>query len=75
VLQSGIEIPYIAIKTNIAESLDVIVHTERRPGQRVVAEVLTLRGFDPDLDKYNFDFVYQYHAESRHRQLTSKERQ
>src|ERR1700722_17742662 len=60
VLQSGIEIPYIAVKTNIAESLDVIVHIERRPGQRRVAEVLALRGFDPDLDKYNFDFVYQY---------------
>jgi pilus assembly protein CpaF len=75
VLQSGIEIPYIAIKTNIAESLDVIVHMERRPGQRIVAEVLVLRGFDPDLDKYNFDFVYQYRPESRHIQLTPKERQ
>jgi pilus assembly protein CpaF len=47
VLQSGIEIPYIAVKTNIAESLDVIVHIERRHGQRRVAEVLALRGFDP----------------------------
>jgi len=74
-LQSGIEIPYIAVKTNIAESLDVIVHTERRPGQRRVAEVLALRGFDPDLDSYNFDFVYQYRAESRHGQLTPEERQ
>jgi pilus assembly protein CpaF len=64
VLQSGIEIPYIAIKTNIAESLDVIVHIERRPGQRIVAEVLALRGFDPEIDKYNFDFVYQYRAET-----------
>ncbi len=64
VLQSGIEIPYMAIKTNIAESLDVVVHIERRPGQRRVAEVLALRRFDSDLDKYNFDFVYQYRAES-----------
>jgi pilus assembly protein CpaF len=70
VLQSGIEIPYIAIKTNIAESLDVVVHIERRPGQRIVAQVLALRSFDPDLDKYNFDFVYQYRGESRHGQLT-----
>ena len=70
VLQSGIEIPYIAIKTNIAESLDVIVHIERRPGQRRVAEVLALRGFDPDLDKYDFDSVYLYRAESRHGQAS-----
>jgi len=66
VLQSGIEIPYIAVKKNIAESLDVIVHIERRPGQRRVAEVLALRGFDPDLGKYNFDSVYHHRAESRH---------
>lgn len=75
VLQSGIEIPYVAIKTNIAQSLDVIVHIERRPGQRRVAEVLALRGYDPDLDKYNFYFVYQHPAETRHSQLTPEERQ
>jgi hypothetical protein len=72
-LQSGIEIPYIAVKTNIAESLDVIVRVERRPGQRRLAEVLALRGFDPDLDKSNLDFVYQYRAESRHGQPAPEE--
>jgi pilus assembly protein CpaF len=66
VLQSGVEIPYLAIKANIAESLDVIVHIERRPGQRLVAAVLALRGFDPENDKYSFDFVYQHHIEGRH---------
>ncbi len=75
VLQSGVEMPYRAIKTNIADSLDVIVQIERRPGQRKVAEVLALRGFDPDLDKYNFDSVYHHRAESRHGQLTPEERQ
>src|SRR5579864_3761072 len=40
VLQSGIEIPYIAIKSNIAESLNVIVQIDRRPGRRFVSEVL-----------------------------------
>src|SRR5580700_6930281 len=34
VLQSGVEIPYLAIKTNIADSLNVIVQIERRPGIR-----------------------------------------
>jgi hypothetical protein len=45
------------------------------PGQRRVVEVLALRGFDPDLDKYNFDFLYQYRAEDRHGELTAKDRQ
>src|ERR1051325_2396790 len=75
VLQSGIEIPYIAVKTNIAESLDVIVHIERRPGQRRVAEALARRGFDPDLNEFKYDFVSQYPAESRHGQLVPEERQ
>ena len=35
VLQSGIELPYRAIKTNIADSLNVVVQVERRPGRTV----------------------------------------
>ena len=63
VLQSGIEMPYRAIKTNIADSLDIIVQIERRPGQRFVSEVLALRSFDGDKDKYDFESVY-VHAQS-----------
>ncbi len=33
-LQSGVELPYHATKSNIADSLNVIVQLERRPGQR-----------------------------------------
>ena len=59
VLQSGVEMPYRAIKTNIADSLDVVVQIERRPRLRFVSEVLSLRGFDLENDKYDFDPVYQ----------------
>jgi hypothetical protein len=31
-LQSGVEVPYRAIKTNIADSLNVVLQIERRPG-------------------------------------------
>jgi pilus assembly protein CpaF len=48
VLQSGIELPYRAIKTNIGDSLDVVVHVERRPGRRLISEVLELNDYDPD---------------------------
>ena len=37
VLQSGVEMPYRAIKTNIADSLNIIVQIERRPGTRFVS--------------------------------------
>lgn len=58
VLQSGVELPYHAIKANIADSLNVIVHIERRPGQRFVSEVLELRGYDPDADRYDLKPIY-----------------
>ena len=34
VLQSGVELPYRAIKTNIGDSVNVVIHLERRPGRR-----------------------------------------
>src|SRR5256884_7459927 len=48
VLESGVELPYRAIKSNIADSLQVVVQIERRPGRRYVSEVLEIRGYDPD---------------------------
>ena len=42
VLQSGVELPYHAIQANIAESVNVVLHLERRPGKRFVSEVLEL---------------------------------
>lgn len=66
VLQSGIELPYHAIKANIADSLNVIVHIERRPGQRFVSEVLELRGYDPDADGYDLKPIYICEEQSCH---------
>ncbi len=59
VLQSGIEMPYRAIKSNIADSLDVIVQIERRPGMRFVSEVLEINGYDPDTDHYDVRVIYE----------------
>ena len=53
VLQSGVELPYRAIKTNIGDSLNVIVQLERRPGRRFVSEVLEIGGYRADADQYN----------------------
>jgi pilus assembly protein CpaF len=40
VLQSGVELPYRAIKTNIGDSLNVVVHIERRPGRRFITDLV-----------------------------------
>jgi pilus assembly protein CpaF len=59
VLQSGVELPYKAIKTNIGDSLNVVIHVERRPGRRFVSEVLEVNSFDPDADLFDYVSIYQ----------------
>ena len=48
VLQSGVELLYRAIKSNIADSLHVVIQIKRRPGRRYVSEVLEINSYDPD---------------------------
>jgi len=59
VLQSGIELPYRAIKTNIGDSLHVVIHVERRPGRRFVSQVLEINGYNPDADLFDYCAVFQ----------------
>ncbi len=58
VLQSGVEIPYRAIKTNIGDSLNVVIQIERRPGRRFISEVLEINSYDPDADLFDFCTIY-----------------
>ena len=63
VLQSGVELPYRAIKTNVGDSVNVVVHLERRPGRRFVSEVVEIHGYDPDRDEYDYGFIFDSHKE------------
>ena len=47
-----------AIKTNIGDSLEVVVHIERRPGRRFIAEVLEINHYDPDADLFDYCVMY-----------------
>jgi pilus assembly protein CpaF len=64
VLQSGVDLPYRAVKTNIGDSVNVVVQLERRPGRRFVSEVVQIIRYDPDLDEYDFGAVFQYPQET-----------
>jgi pilus assembly protein CpaF len=59
VLQSGIDLPYRAIQSNIADALDLILHVERRSGRRYLAELLRLGGYDAVHDHYEYEPLYQ----------------
>jgi pilus assembly protein CpaF len=63
VLESGVDLPYRAIKTNVGNSVNVVVHLERRPGRRIVSEVVEIHGYDPDQDAYNYGFIFDGHKE------------
>jgi pilus assembly protein CpaF len=59
VLQSGVDLPYRAVKTNIGDSLNVVIHVERRPGCRFISEVLEVNAYHPDTDLFDFCAVFQ----------------
>ena len=63
VLQSGVDLPYRSVKTNVADSVNVVVHLERRPGRRFVSEVVEIHGYDPDRDEYNYGSIFDCHKE------------
>jgi pilus assembly protein CpaF len=54
VLQSGLELPYSAVKSSIGDSLNVVIQIERRPGRRFISEVLEINSYDPDADLFDF---------------------
>ena len=58
-LESGVELPYRSIKSNVADSLDVVIQIERRPGRRYISEVLEINGYDPDADLFEYGAIYQ----------------
>ena len=47
VLQSGVDVPYPAIRHGLAECLQLLVHLERRHGRRVVTELVRVRRYNP----------------------------
>jgi pilus assembly protein CpaF len=59
VLQSGVDLPYRAIQSNIADALDLVLHVERRNRRRYVAELLRLARYDSNQDRYEYELVYE----------------
>jgi Flp pilus assembly CpaF family ATPase len=65
VLQSGIDLPYRAVKTNIGDSLNVVIQIERRPGRRFISEVLEINSYDPDADLFDYVAIFVAKPEAR----------
>ena len=52
VLQAGVELPYEAIRHQIANSINIVLHLDRRLCARVVSEGLRVRGYEIGVDAY-----------------------
>ena len=59
VLQSGVELPYRAIKSHIADSIQLLVHIERQHGKRLVSQILEIQGYVLETDKYEFNALFE----------------
>jgi pilus assembly protein CpaF len=59
VLQSGVELPYRAIKSHIADSIQLLVHIERQHGKRLVSQILEIQGYVLETDKYEFKALFE----------------
>jgi pilus assembly protein CpaF len=62
VLQSGVELPYAAIRGNIAESIHLLAHLERRGSRRVVTELAEIRGYDHGTGQYRLEMLFKSDA-------------
>jgi len=65
VLQSGVELPYQAIRHQIADSIDYVLHLARHGGARLVTELLHVDGYDAKSDKYTFARLFSIEPESQ----------
>lgn len=59
VLMSGIELPHHAIRSSIGDALPLLVHLSRASGERHVAEVVRVKGYDPRADRYDLEPLYE----------------
>jgi len=55
VLQSGVELPHRAVRSNIANAVGLLLHVARVRGKRELVEVLEIVSYDRESDDYKFN--------------------
>jgi pilus assembly protein CpaF len=65
VIRSHSQATFSDAEAEIGEAVDFIVHLERKPGRRIVREVLALRGYDRDAKRVLIESVFEVqHAQA-----------
>jgi pilus assembly protein CpaF len=60
VVQSGVELPYQAVRYQIADAIDVVLHLGRHRGARVVEELIRVGRYDASRDGYETVALFKY---------------
>jgi pilus assembly protein CpaF len=55
VLQAGVELPYVAIRQQIGDTISLVLHLDRRQGVRCAAELIRIRRYAVAEDHYETD--------------------
>jgi pilus assembly protein CpaF len=55
IVESGVELPYQAVRYQIADAIDLVLHLMRRQGRRVVDELIRVRRYHADRNAYDTD--------------------
>jgi pilus assembly protein CpaF len=61
VLQSGVELPYDAIRSAIADSISLLLHVEKWKTHRYVSQLLEIKGYDHTNRQYKLKTNYERH--------------
>jgi pilus assembly protein CpaF len=58
VVQSGVELPYQAVRYQIADAINLVLHLGRAHGARLVRELIRINGYDAQHDRYETDVLF-----------------
>ena len=58
VVQSGVELPYEAVRYQIADAIDLVLHLERCRGVRTVSELLRIGRYETHGDRFESEVLF-----------------
>jgi pilus assembly protein CpaF len=67
VVQSGVELPYQAVRYQIADAIDLVLHLGRTQGARVVRQLIRINRYDAERDRYEADVLFSLDAVQQRR--------
>ena len=57
-MQSGVELPYQAVRYQSADAIDLVLHLGRTQGARVVRQLIRINRYDAERDRYEADVLF-----------------